>query len=127
MQNVIFNRKKKEELSKLKKKYETEEIEKEESSSDEDEDEDGELLTPDSENDFLKILPLIANKDSSIYNPSKTFFKDETNQNSNDKNDISAKSVMKSEKKKPLYLRDYISQQLIKKAEKKRKGRRSFF
>ena len=77
-------------------------------STSEEEDEEAELLTDDIENTFLKTLALIKAKDPSIYDSNKKFFKDTATDSMGDKD--SSKST-----KKPMYLKDYERERLLKK------------
>lgn len=47
-----------------------------ESSTSESEDENGELLNPKVEDEFYKIIPMIATKDPRVYDPNAKFFEE---------------------------------------------------
>ncbi|KFY07681.1 hypothetical protein V492_06929 [Pseudogymnoascus sp. VKM F-4246] len=111
--------KKREELAKLEEKYQKDKAkpgkgqygdkydEEEDSSSDEDEDDEGFLATEDLDAEISATLQAIRNKDPRVYDEKVTFYApiDETAQDG---------STVKVEK--PVYLRDYHRENLLKQA-----------
>ncbi|KFY16903.1 hypothetical protein V491_05183 [Pseudogymnoascus sp. VKM F-3775] len=111
--------KKREELAKLEEKYQKDKAkpvkgqygdkydEEEDSSSDEDEDDEGFLATEDLDAEISATLQAIRNKDPRVYDEKVTFYTpiDETAQEG---------SAVKAEK--PIYLRDYHRDNLLKQA-----------
>eukprot|EP00794_Sanderia_malayensis_P008075 gene8075-8939_t len=102
--------KEKQELDRLKQKYGDDQMSTESSSS-ESEDEDAEALTPQIEKDFLKTLTLIKQKDPKIYDKEAKFYNSQ-DESSHDE------SKVKTENKKPVYLKDYERERLLKKGVK---------
>ncbi|KAJ9202532.1 hypothetical protein DTO164E3_2972 [Paecilomyces variotii] len=76
-------------------------------SSSEEEDEDGELVTPDLDNEIMATLNAIKSKDPRVYDSNVTFY-------SKFDEDASGKPAEKKEKDKPMTLRDYHRENLLK-------------
>ncbi|KAH7313398.1 KRI1-like family C-terminal-domain-containing protein [Stachybotrys elegans] len=96
--------KKRQELQKLEEKYGNDD-EESSSSSDETEDEDGFLATEDLDVQISATLQAIRNKDPRVYDKNVNFF-----QPGNDGADAAAK---KEKKEKPVFLRDYQREKLL--------------
>ncbi|CAG8488441.1 16127_t:CDS:10 [Dentiscutata erythropus] len=104
-------RKRSEELSKLKEKYgDLNSDEDEGSSSSEEEDEYGELVTPEIDSQIMKTISAIKNKDPKVYDKNSNFFADEEIRKAR-QNWFDKQKQKKSEK--PLFLKDYQRQILL--------------
>ncbi|RHZ78788.1 hypothetical protein Glove_156g13 [Diversispora epigaea] len=107
-------RKRSEELSKLKEKYgkdiDLNSNEETDDSTSEEEDEYGDLITPEVDVQIMKTISAIKSKDPKVYNPNSNFFSEEE-----------MKSAWQSwlnkkqqkDEKKPIYLKDYQRQILL--------------
>nr|XP_022316218.1 protein KRI1 homolog [Crassostrea virginica] len=99
-----------EELQKLRDRYGVDPELDEDSSSSESEDEDAEALTPQLEEDWLKTLAALKNKDPRIYDKSVKFYHSDENSDSS-----SEKPGPSKKKDKPVYLKDYQRKVLLEK------------
>ncbi|OAA53418.1 ribosome biogenesis protein Kri1 [Cordyceps fumosorosea ARSEF 2679] len=95
--------KKREERQRLEEKFKNDEEDDEDSSEDESEDDNGFLATEDLDAQISATLQAIKNKDPRVYDKNQTFYKpdDETDNTKKDK------------KEKPVYLRDYHREKLL--------------
>ncbi|KAL7947280.1 hypothetical protein V8C42DRAFT_317322 [Trichoderma barbatum] len=96
--------KKREEKQRLEEKIKREEENDDSSSTDETEDEDGFLATEDLDAQISATLQAIRNKDPRVYDKDITFY------NPDDEN---ADAVTKEKKEKPVFLRDYQREKLL--------------
>lgn len=104
-------RKRNEELSKLKEKYgDLNSDEDEESSSSEEEDEYGELVTPEIDSQIMKTISAIKTKDPKVYDKNSNFFADEEIRKAR-QSWLDNQKKKKSEK--PLSLKNYQRQILL--------------
>lgn len=89
------------------------------SSDSESEDEDGELLDKNIEDEFYKIIPMIASKDKRIYDPKVSFFHEgegaeEKEGDDEDEKKKESKKDTKKKKEQPLHVSDYLRERLLK-------------
>ncbi|CAG8640356.1 9921_t:CDS:10, partial [Scutellospora calospora] len=104
-------RKRGEELSKLKEKYGDSDLsEDEDDSSSEDEDEYGELITPEIDSQIMKTISAIRTKDPKVYDLNSNFFADEEIQKAR-QNWLDKRKKKKLEK--PVHLKDYSRKILL--------------
>eukprot|EP01137_Pigoraptor_chileana_P001868 Opistho-2@40035 len=97
-------RKEKEELTRLKDRYEVSEDE----STSEEEDEEADMLTPKVEEQIFRTIALLKNRDPRIYDPNFKLFGAE-------KEAAGETAVTKPKKEKPMFLKDYERQRLLEK------------
>ncbi|KAJ4858440.1 KRI1-like family domain-containing protein [Trichoderma breve] len=96
--------KKREEKQRLEEKIKREEENDDSSSTDETEDEDGFLATEDLDAQISATLQAIRNKDPRVYDKDITFYQPE---------DENAEATTKEKKEKPVFLRDYQREKLL--------------
>ncbi|PNP55619.1 hypothetical protein THARTR1_04143 [Trichoderma harzianum] len=96
--------KKREEKQRLEEKIKREEENDDSSSTDETEDEDGFLATEDLDAQISATLQAIRNKDPRVYDKDITFYQPE---------DDNAEAATKEKKEKPVFLRDYQREKLL--------------
>ncbi|KAJ3218014.1 KRRI-Interacting protein 1 [Clydaea vesicula] len=107
------HKKKREELSKLKEKYDDDE--ESESSTDEEEDEVGELITPELDSQIVKIIEKIKNKDPLVYDSTKNFFDEKELEITRQKVKEKHSNILK-----PMHLKDFHRKNLLEEAEGKK-------
>jgi len=109
-------RKRGEELSKLKEKYDRSDLNSEDvavsDSTSEEEDEYGELITPEVDAQIMKTITAIRSKDPKVYNSQANFFADEEIEKA--RKQWQEKQKKKKSGTKPIYLKDYHRQILLK-------------
>ncbi|CAJ0650746.1 7132_t:CDS:10 [Entrophospora sp. SA101] len=109
-------RKRGEELSKLKEKYDRSDLNSEDvavsDSTSEEEDEYGELITPEVDAQIMKTITAIRSKDPKVYNSQANFFADEEIEKA--RKQWQEKQKKKKSGTKPIHLKDYHRQILLK-------------
>ncbi|CAG8769743.1 2718_t:CDS:2, partial [Acaulospora morrowiae] len=105
-------RKRNEELSKLKEKYGDVKLDSsEDESTSEEEDEFGELVTPEVDAQIMKTIAAIRSKDPKLYDSQSSFFADEEVQKARQR--WTYKQQEKKSEGKPVHLKDYHRQLLL--------------